>query len=155
MSKARTQRDTASPARFRHSSSRASPRYWSRLSSARPPRRAAGAERRELPFLMARRGGEGGIRTLDTVARMPHFECGAFDHSATSPSKGCQTLGANNAARLAGLVVERRALANEIPLAKRPPCRSDEPTSELQSLMRTSYAAFCSKQQTTNRDHPS
>jgi hypothetical protein len=30
-------------------------------------------------------GGEGGIRTHDTVARMPHFECGAFDHSATSP----------------------------------------------------------------------
>lgn len=30
-------------------------------------------------------GGEGGIRTLDTVARMPHFECGAFDLSATSP----------------------------------------------------------------------
>src|SRR3546814_13248197 len=67
-------------------------------------------------------GGEGGIRTLDTVARMPHFECGAFDHSATSPSKGCQTLGANNAARLAGLVVARRELANEIPLAKRHPC---------------------------------
>jgi hypothetical protein len=32
------------------------------------------------------RGGEGGIRTPDTVARMPHFECGAFDHSATSPA---------------------------------------------------------------------
>jgi hypothetical protein len=31
-------------------------------------------------------GGEGGIRTPDTVARMPHFECGAFDHSATSPA---------------------------------------------------------------------
>jgi hypothetical protein len=31
-------------------------------------------------------GGEGGIRTPDTVARMPHFECGAIDHSATSPS---------------------------------------------------------------------
>jgi len=30
-------------------------------------------------------GGEAGIRTLDTVTRMPHFECGAFDHSATSP----------------------------------------------------------------------
>src|SRR5205823_12722238 len=30
-------------------------------------------------------GGEGGIRTLDTVARMPHFECGAFNRSATSP----------------------------------------------------------------------
>lgn len=32
-------------------------------------------------------GGEGGIRTPDTVARMPHFECGAFNHSATSPSR--------------------------------------------------------------------
>src|SRR5215831_17472295 len=33
-------------------------------------------------------GGEGGIRTPDTVARMPHFECGAIDHSATSPWPG-------------------------------------------------------------------
>jgi hypothetical protein len=32
-------------------------------------------------------GGEGGIRTPDTVARMPHFECGAFNHSATSPKQ--------------------------------------------------------------------
>ena len=32
-------------------------------------------------------GGEGGIRTLGTVAGTPHFECGAFDHSATSPQK--------------------------------------------------------------------
>src|SRR5438552_16253326 len=30
-------------------------------------------------------GGEGGIRTRDTLASMPHFECGAFNHSATSP----------------------------------------------------------------------
>jgi hypothetical protein len=30
-------------------------------------------------------GGEGGIRTHVTVARKPHFECGAFDLSATSP----------------------------------------------------------------------
>jgi hypothetical protein len=30
-------------------------------------------------------GGEGGIRTLDALAGMPHFECGAFNHSATSP----------------------------------------------------------------------
>ena len=30
-------------------------------------------------------GGEAGIRTLDALASMPHFECGAFDHSATSP----------------------------------------------------------------------
>lgn len=30
-------------------------------------------------------GGEGGIRTHVTLSRKPHFECGAFDHSATSP----------------------------------------------------------------------
>ncbi len=28
---------------------------------------------------------EGELRTSDTVARMPHFGCGTFDHSATSP----------------------------------------------------------------------
>ena len=30
-------------------------------------------------------GGEGGIRTLDPVARIPVFETGTFNHSATSP----------------------------------------------------------------------
>ncbi len=30
-------------------------------------------------------GGEGGIRTPGTLASTPHFECGAIDHSATSP----------------------------------------------------------------------
>ncbi len=33
------------------------------------------------------KSGEGEIRTLGTVSRTPHFECGAFDHSATSPLK--------------------------------------------------------------------
>ena len=32
-------------------------------------------------------GGEGGIRTPGGVAPTPHFECGAFDHSATSPQR--------------------------------------------------------------------
>ena len=30
-------------------------------------------------------GGEGGIRTLDTVTRIPVFETGLFNHSSTSP----------------------------------------------------------------------
>ena len=30
-------------------------------------------------------GGEGGIRTRDTRERIPLFESGAFNHSATSP----------------------------------------------------------------------
>jgi hypothetical protein len=38
-------------------------------------------------------GGEGGIRTPDGVAPMPHFECGAFDHSATSPRDGSPRFG--------------------------------------------------------------
>jgi hypothetical protein len=33
-------------------------------------------------------GGAGGIRTLDTVNRIPDFESGAFDHSATAPEFG-------------------------------------------------------------------
>jgi hypothetical protein len=33
------------------------------------------------------RGGEGGIRTPDTLTSMPHFECGAFNRSATSPGR--------------------------------------------------------------------
>ena len=52
-------------------------------------------------------GGEGGIRTHDTLAGMPHFECGAFDHSATSPlehddalvSAGCLLAGVSKAGK--------------------------------------------------------
>jgi hypothetical protein len=32
-------------------------------------------------------GGQGGIRTHDTLAGMPHFECGAFNRSTTCPSR--------------------------------------------------------------------
>jgi hypothetical protein len=44
------------------------------------------AFRTEGMLLFEGGGGEGGIRTHDTVARTPHFECGTFNHSATSPS---------------------------------------------------------------------
>src|SRR6266852_1284556 len=39
-----------------------------------------------------RSGGEGGIRTPDRLAPMPHFECGAFNHSATSPRRQIRVL---------------------------------------------------------------
>jgi hypothetical protein len=55
-------------------------------------------------------GGEGEIRTPDTVARMPHFECGAFNHSATSP--GCEGLG--------GPLVEAGWISRGFVLFKRP-----------------------------------
>ena len=35
--------------------------------------------------MRGRFGGEGGIRTLGSVATTPDFESGTFDHSATSP----------------------------------------------------------------------
>ena len=38
-------------------------------------------------LVLARLGGDERIRTSDTVTRMPHFECGAFNRSATSPLK--------------------------------------------------------------------
>ena len=38
-----------------------------------------------LQYITGLYGGEGGIRTHGGVAPTPHFECGTFDHSATSP----------------------------------------------------------------------
>jgi hypothetical protein len=51
-------------------------------------------------------GGEGGIRTPGTLARTPHFECGAIDHSATSPgaTASLKTAAARSARRLAWAV---------------------------------------------------
>jgi hypothetical protein len=48
--------------------------------------KSASKKARNINPFFANIGGEGGIRTPDTVARMPHFECGAFNHSATSPN---------------------------------------------------------------------
>ena len=36
--------------------------------------------------IIARKSGEGGIRTLDNLAAIPVFETGRFNHSRTSPS---------------------------------------------------------------------
>jgi hypothetical protein len=44
-----------------------------------------GRKKRRSRGLHGLDGGEGGIRTRDTLASMPHFECGAFNRSATSP----------------------------------------------------------------------
>jgi hypothetical protein len=35
-------------------------------------------------------GGWGGIRTLETLARLPVFKTGAFNHSATHPTLRCK-----------------------------------------------------------------
>src|SRR3546814_3787368 len=43
----------------------------------------------------------------------------------------------------------RRLKLSDNPTAPMSPCRSEEHTSELQSLMRTSYAVFCLKKKNT------
>ena len=50
--------------------------------------------RKTIKILRLDIGGEGGIRTPDGLAPMPHFECGAFDHSATSPRSWSAVAGA-------------------------------------------------------------
>ena len=42
-------------------------------------------EDERLPLMFSSRSGQGEIRTHDTVAGMPVFETGAFNHSATCP----------------------------------------------------------------------
>ena len=64
------------------------------------------AETETISWTWEGAGGEGGIRTPDRLAPMPHFECGAFDHSATSPV-------AENGSRLPGrgrVLCEDRAI---------------------------------------------
>ncbi len=56
--------------------------------------RIMGSKSRLLQTLVAGSGGEGGIRTPDRLAPMPHFECGAFNHSATSPQAWSAVAGA-------------------------------------------------------------
>src|SRR5690348_9099437 len=43
------------------------------------------SQRQKFQIAYRKPGGEGGIRTPDRLAPMPHFECGAFNRSATSP----------------------------------------------------------------------
>src|SRR5580704_16991352 len=59
-------------------------------------------------------GGEGGIRTPDRLAPMPHFECGAFNRSATSP----QPLTGEAQITWARLALQARA-GNHGPLSRR------------------------------------
>src|SRR3546814_2643964 len=50
-------------------------------------------------------------------------------------------------------VVAAGAACAESADAASPPARSEEHTSELQSLMRISYAVFCLKKQTNHKQH--
>src|ERR1700756_1415022 len=73
-------------------------------------------------------GGEGGIRTPDTLASMPHFECGAFNHSATSPCRGrarARNLATNPCLRKCGAAAQAWAL-NPVPIPKFLQCSGNQ-----------------------------
>ena len=56
-------------------------------------------------------GGEGGIRTHGTLTGTPHFECGAIDHSTTSPSHfrpGGELVGGSGAKRGQDIAAKNR-----------------------------------------------
>src|SRR3546814_2834507 len=78
-----------------------------------------------------RNGGWGGIRTHGELAPTPVFKTGALNRSATHPLRASRSW--------RGVISYRR-----YPQRKRAK-RSEEHTSELQSLMRISYAVFCLK----------
>ncbi len=46
---------------------------------------AASAQKKLIDMKRLKHGGEGGIRTPDTLSGMPVFKTGAINHSATSP----------------------------------------------------------------------
>src|SRR3546814_2609074 len=76
-----------------------------------------------------------------TLFRSTEGPGGGARHAATSAKRAMRSIGATiNPRRIVGLIV----LLNE---------RSEEHTSELQSLMRTSYAVFCLKKKTQPSVH--
>ncbi len=73
-------------------------------------------------------GGEGGIRTHDTLSGTPHFECGTFNHSATSPIAPCGT-GRERGRYLARAAPVRKTLgALPDPQVTPPPERAGPPS---------------------------
>ena len=88
-------------------------------------------------------GGEGGIRTPDRLAPMPHFECGAFDHSATSPGAMAGDLVSPRSGRVLGEDGETDkavGATNSGPgavAAGRPICRGESAAGALSSAVET------------------
>src|SRR3546814_1396687 len=91
---------------------------------------------------------DGRIAAIDVVGRDP-FQIGLGDHDLHPRLDGKSLHGGD---RVAGR--DRIALAFLCD-SRRRPARSEEHTSELQSLMRISYAVFCLKKKKRNTSRPS
>src|SRR5580698_8115147 len=87
----------------------------------------------------AKAGGQGEIRTLDTLASMPHFECGAFNRSATCPRR-----------RIKYLAAEPKASAEKLPLD----CHR-KPAGLFASVLSPLPSCRTQPRRRLPRDHPS
>ena len=93
-----------------------------RISRRRPRRRWARARHPAscLPLTLdVRRGGERGIRTLETVPRLHTFQACAFDHSATSPAGDRNHGKGRRASPCLPCGTLRRGAAGTVPRAER------------------------------------
>src|SRR3546814_7495355 len=112
-------------------------------SSDRPTRPRAGP-RRSRRAASTRRWSS---RPCATCARLDARESGMTIRIALAQFDFAVGAVARNADRIAAMIVEARDLhRGDVVLF-----RSEEHTSELQSLMRISYAVFCLKKKNTNR----
>src|SRR3546814_7923492 len=74
-------------------------------------------------------------------------------YAANNISKGILKYAMSGGVRLGGLVCNERQTDKELELAESLAARSEEHPSELQSLMRTSYAVFCLKKKNRQTQH--
>jgi hypothetical protein len=90
------------------------------IGEGAPPPRHDGFSHRllaltDLEKLSTETGGWGGIRTLETLARLPVFKTGAFNHSATHPCNQLSLLGKGQQNRNCN---ELQAAAPSLPLLR-------------------------------------
>src|SRR3546814_6922341 len=100
--------------------------------------------RRQVGHLGLDRQGRPGPRAVAlAIRRRAHGRGEQVEASAQAPRRSFRRVGLEVEVEL---VVEAEALEGALELE----CRSEEHTSELQSLMRISYAVFCLKKKNTN-----
>src|SRR3546814_1344167 len=83
---------------------------------------------------------------LATKGRLNKRSCGARGGRCIKFSSSCSA--SNTSAQTGSMIISRRAIwmgPNKIGIPRSSGNRSEEHTSELQSLMRSSYAVFCLK----------
>src|SRR3546814_10537079 len=92
------------------------------------------------------------LRVQTRTGKQPPHQCGRGCQSVEP--RGCRAIGlatARRCARRTGRTDRLPGLAAQGPALQRLSLRSEEHTSELQSLMRISYAVFCLKKKKTKR----